>query len=69
MKKIQFTRLAMAIVLSACLSVSLVTSANAAGKTIRASSELSIDGLAPAEYLDQQLQLLIQVLRGCQSVD
>ena len=57
MKKIQFTRLAMAIVLSASLSVFFVTSTHAAGKTVRASSEPSIDGLAPAEYLDQQLQL------------
>ena len=57
MNKFLITRIAMAIAFSASLSLCFVTSANAAGKVLRASSEPSIGGLAPEEYLDQQLQL------------
>jgi len=57
MKKILNTRIAVAFAFSAFLSVCFVTSAHAAGTLARASSEPSIGGLTPEEYLDQQLQL------------
>ena len=57
MKKILNTGIAVAIALSASLSVCLVTSVYAAGTAVRTSSEPSIDGLMPEAYLDQQLLL------------
>jgi V8-like Glu-specific endopeptidase len=47
----------MAIALSASLSVFFVTSVYAAGTAVRTSSEPSVGGLMPEEYLDQQLLL------------
>ncbi len=57
MKKILHTRIAMAIALSASLSVFFVTSVYAAGTAFRTLSEPSIGGLMPEEYLDQQVLL------------
>jgi len=57
MKKILNTRIAVTIALSASLSVFFVTSVYAAGTAVRTSSEPSIGGLMPEEYLDQQLLL------------
>ena len=57
MKKILNIRIAVAIALSASLSIFFVTIVYAAGVAVRASSEPSIGGVMPEEYLDQQLLL------------
>jgi lysyl endopeptidase len=57
MKKIQNTRIALAITFPAILSVCFIASTYAADNAVRAPSEPSIGGLAPDEILDQQLQL------------
>lgn len=57
MKKFLHTRVVLAIALSASFSAFIVTSVYAAGTTVRTSSEPSIGGLMPEEYLDQQLLL------------
>ena len=57
MKSIQFTRLTKTICLTAILSLYFVTGTQAAGKIDRVPSEPAVNGMATAEYLDQQIQL------------
>jgi hypothetical protein len=57
MKNFPCTRIVMAFVLSAFLSVCFVTNAQAAWKVARVSSERAIGGLTPEAYWDQQLEL------------